>query len=212
MPRSGPPVSKKALKPLPKGFFKQDTLAVARQLLGQWLVVPNADQGQPGIFQVVETEAYTQDDPSCHAFNGPKGRGAFLYESPGLAYVYLIYGMYHCLNVVTEPHGRGGAVLFRALAPIWYPGLAVEALTPKTAPTALRTHGPGRLCKALGITKAGHHGIDLTSSKAPMFLAQSSTGSVPDGQIVTTTRIGISKAQDWPWRFYVHQNPWVSVP
>jgi len=177
------------IRPLPPSFFEQETVHVAQALLGHSVV----RRGM--IFRIVETEAYTQDDPACHGFKGNKGRGATIYKSPGLAYVYLIYGMYHCLNVVTEPEGRAGAVLIRALEPL--------------SGESLKTHGPGRLCKALGITKLEHNELVLTQANSELFLAEGEP--VPDSHIVTTARIGISKAQEYPWRFYIRDNPWVSV-
>jgi DNA-3-methyladenine glycosylase len=144
---------------------------------------------------VVETEAYTANDPACHAYNRTTGRAEMLYREPGTAYVYLIYGMYDCLNVVTEPHGTAGAVLFRALEP--------------PVGMDLRTNGPGRLTKALNITRREFNGVPLTSPESGLFLA--SGVKVPDESIVQTTRIGITKATDLLWRFYIRGNPWVSV-
>lgn len=179
--------------PLPQAFFAQPTLTVAKELLGHYLMVTDPNKGILP-FRIVETEAYTEDDPACHAYNRKKGRAAMLYESPGLAYVYLIYGMYHCLNVVTEAKGTGSAVLFRAIEP------------PETLIGDYKTHGPGRLCKALGITIA-HNKIDLTSAESPLFIAQN---PLPPGAVIQTTRIGITKAKDYPWRFYLLGNPHIS--
>lgn len=183
---------------LPADFFARDTVTVAQTLLGMHLMCWDEIHQDYLAFRVVETEAYTQDDPSCHAFKGPRGRGVTLYKAPGLAYVYFIYGMYYCLNVVTEPTGRAGAVLFRALEPLHPPTGA-----------AFNTKGPGRLCKALGITKALHNELPLSEINPMLYLAPGDP--VPPSQIVTTTRIGISVAQDYPWRFYIQDNPWVSV-
>ncbi len=175
-------------------FFAQETLTVARHLLGCYLVVSN--NGETEHFKIVETEAYTQHDPACHAYRRNTGRAATLYKAPGLSYVYLIYGMYHCLNVVTEAEGTAGAVLFRALEP--------------PAGSSYKTNGPGRLTRALGITKALHHEIPLTSPQSPLYIRPGD----PDlsDKIVQTTRIGIKEAQEYPWRFYLKDNPWVSVP
>ncbi len=164
-------------------------MTVARELVGCSLV--NTGLGQ--AFEIVETEAYTQDDPACHAYGRSSGRAATLYKAPGLAYVYLIYGMYHCLNVVTEAQGQAGAVLIRALA----------------GTETYKTHGPGRLTKALGIN-ASHNEIDLTNPSSSLYL--SGYRGQPPGPIVQTTRIGITKATDYPWRFYLANSPWVSVP
>ena len=182
-------------QPLSPDFFDRDTVVVARELVGASLVRAHPLTGAPEAFRVVETEAYTEDDPACHAYGKKTGRAAMLYEGPGLAYVYLIYGMYDCLNVVTEKAGTAGAVLFRALEPP--PG------------TNYRTHGPGRLTKALGITRAAHNGIPLTETSSAWYLAPGKP--VPKKKLVQTTRIGITKAVEHPWRFYEEGNPWVSV-
>ncbi len=184
--------------PLPRSFFDRATLLVAQELLGHHLIIQPTDSTQsPQRFRVVETEAYTQMDPACHAYQKRSGRAANLYNRPGLAYVYFIYGMHHCLNVITEAKGTAGAVLFRALEPL-DPNLA-----------HLKTHGPGRLTRALGITQVQHNAMDLTQDCNPLYLAHGEP-SLPENR-VQTTRIGISKAQDYPWRFYIKDNPWISV-
>ncbi len=181
--------------PMPSDFFERDTLTVARELLGCHLLKFQPETGQWLPCKIVETEAYTADDPACHAYNRKTGRAQMLYDHPGTAYVYLIYGMYDCLNVVTEPHGTAGAVLFRALEPP--PDLA------------LKTHGPGRLTRALGITRQVFNGKLLTDPDSGLYL--SAGEPIPDAQVVQTTRIGITKAADYPWRFYVKDSAWVSV-
>lgn len=180
---------------LPSSFFERDTLMVARELLGchLWRYWPAT--GEWLRFTVVETEAYTADDPACHAYNRKTGRASILYENPGMAYVYLIYGMYDCLNVVTEPRGKAGAVLFRALEP------------PRES--AFKTHGPGRLTRALNICRTEFNGKPMTCASSGLYLAQGEV--IGDSQVIQTTRIGITKAADYPWRFYIKDNPWVSV-
>ncbi len=171
---------------------------MARDLLGCRLLSLQPETGRWITCTIVETEAYTENDPACHAYGRRKtGRSEILFRDPGLAYVYLIYGMYDCLNVVTEPAGTGGAVLFRALEP------------PLEVPDALKTHGPGRLTKALGITRADFNGLPLTQRESGLYLAAGQP--VPEAQVTQTTRIGITKAAEYPWRFYVTDNPWVSV-
>ncbi len=179
--------------PIPRSLFKKGTVHIAKALLSQQLWVKSNDEYLK--YRIVETEAYTQDDPACHAYQKNKGRAATLYKAPGLAYVYLIYGMYHCLNVVTEPEGTAGAVLFRGIEPLRsdYPD---------------HTHGPGRLTKTLNITKA-HNEISMIKPDSPLLLVQDKP--VAEDQITTTTRIGITKATDYPWRFYITGNKYVSV-
>ncbi|MGE0199951.1 MAG: DNA-3-methyladenine glycosylase [Candidatus Melainabacteria bacterium] len=191
--------------PLGRAFFERDTCAVARDLLGQYLVAATPP-GHP-YFVVVETEAYAEGDAACHAARytaeTARGRSAIMFGPPGQAYVYLIYGMHHCLNVVTEVAGRAGAVLIRALAPADCAGERPGRHMP------LLTHGPGRLTRALGITRDAHNGLDLTDPLSAFWFAAGR--HVPDEAVVQTTRIGIRQATDYPWRFYVRESPWVSV-
>jgi DNA-3-methyladenine glycosylase len=174
---------------LPADWLQQDTVTLAQALLGQTLWRTWPDTGRYVLCRIVETEAYTQDDPACHAYQKNRGRAANLYQAPGLAYVYLIYGMYYCLNLVTEPQGQAGAVLFRALEVLDY--------SPDWPPT--RLNGPGKLCRGLGLNTLQHNGLTMVGDKAsPLVLGLGQ----PVPQPVATTRIGISRAIDWPWRFY----------
>jgi len=199
------PILPQEYPPLSEAFFCRDTVLVAQALLGCLLMRfdPVLEQWLP--FRVVETEAYTADDPACHAYNRKTGRAEMLYAHPGTAYVYLIYGMYNCLNVVTEPHGVAGAVLFRALEPLFEP---IEE-SQFAQPAMLRTNGPGRLTKALNIDRSTFNGSPLTRVESGLYLAQGA--ELSDKQVVQTTRIGITKAVDYPWRFYIRDNAWVSV-
>ncbi len=187
--------------PLDASFYSRPTLEVAQALLGQHLVLESPASGTI-ISRIVETEAYTQDDPACHAYNRRGGRSETLYKQPGLSYVYFIYGMYFCLNAVTEPVDRAGAVLIRAVEPVYNSHGAVILPT-------LKTHGPGRLCKALSITKERHNEQDLTHTASPIRIHPGPT--IAPEIITTTTRIGIQQAADYPWRFYITDNPFVSV-
>jgi DNA-3-methyladenine glycosylase len=168
---------------LPASFFARPTLEVARALLGQTLVRRTAE-GSLLLHQIVEVEAYTQDDPACHAFRGPTKRAAILFGPPGYAYVYFIYGMYHCLNAVTEQDGVAGAVLIR--------GVQGDKL-----------NGPGKLCRQLDIDLS-HNGVALFDSSSPIYLAPGQ--SPAEREILTTPRIGISKAQDRLWRYIIKEN------
>jgi DNA-3-methyladenine glycosylase len=194
--------------PLAESFFDRDTLQVARELLGCQLKRFDAATSQWLSFRIVETEAYTADDPACHAYKRTTGRAKMLYEHPGTAYVYLIYGMYNCLNVITEAHGVAGAVLFRALEPL----IRLEDGrwgAPSRPDSPWRTHGPGRLTQALNITRDAYNGLPLTTTEHGLYLAAGE--AIPDAGVIQTTRIGITKAVDYPWRFYVKGSPWVSV-
>jgi len=214
MPPPKPPETPAALPlALNRDFFARNTLVVARELLGCYLICKPPGSKRKLAFKITETEAYTEEDPACHAFgkgggkpcqaSGKKGgRAATLFKAPGLSYVYLIYGMHHCLNVVTEAEGTGAAVLFRAVEP---PG----EFHGVSNGHFLNTRGPGRLCKALGITRQTHNELVMTSPKSPLYIAE---GPRPKrSQITRTTRIGITKAADYPWRFYLNESRFVSV-
>jgi DNA-3-methyladenine glycosylase len=150
---------------------------------------------------IVEAEAYHPEDPACHAYNGPTMRNRTMFEGPGLAYVYLSYGIHHLLNVVCEGKGVGSAVLIRALRPLEGRALMVR----RRGRESDLCNGPGRLTQALGVdlAKDGHDltGGDLTISRA----------EPPEGEIVATTRIGITRGADLPWRYLVSGDANVSV-
>jgi DNA-3-methyladenine glycosylase len=150
---------------------------------------------------IVETEAYRPEDPACHAYKGPTMRNRNIFGPPGIAYVYLSYGTHKLLNVVCEPEGVGSAVLIRALRPM--EGGEVMALR-RGRPRDL-CNGPGRLTQALGIDLA-YDGRDLTSGNLTI-----SEGTRPDG-VVETTRIGITRGTELPWRYLVDGDRNVSVP
>lgn len=175
---------------LSRNFYNRNTLNVAKDLLGCKLCRKLNGEILSGI--IVETEAYTQDDPACHAFKGKTPRASTLFKKPGLAYVYFIYGMYHCFNVITEPEGIAGAVLVRALEPI---------------NSLINTNGPGKLCRELVITKEFNE-TDLISKDSGLWIEEGV--SIPKTKIHTTTRIGIKQAADYPWRFYIKDNTFVS--
>jgi DNA-3-methyladenine glycosylase len=150
---------------------------------------------------IVETEAYRPEDPACHAYKGPTMRNRNIFGPPGIAYVYLSYGTHKLINVVCEPEGVGSAVLIRALSPLDGEELMAER---RGRPRDL-CNGPGRLTQALGIDLA-YDGRDLTSGNLTI-----SEGTRPDG-IVETTRIGISRGTELPWRYMVDGDRNVSVP
>lgn len=171
-------------------FYNRNTIKVAKDLLGCKLCREIDGQILSGI--IVETEAYTQDDPACHAFKGKTPRACTLFKNPGIAYVYFIYGMYHCFNVITEPEDTAGAVLIRALEPLG---------------DLDNTNGPGKLCRELKITRE-HNELNLTSKESGLWIEKGI--EIPKSKIHTTTRIGIKQAADYPWRFYIKDNKFVS--
>ena len=185
---------------LPVSFYSRDTRTVARKLLGHILINCNSEGMTSGI--IVETEAYLQNDPACHAARGMTKRNQAMFGPPGCAYIYLIYGMYHCFNVVTREQGIGEAVLIRALEPV----RGIELMKKRRGRDKLTElcSGPARLVQAMGINKS-QNGRDLTGNE--LFICAAGEGG---HEIVNTTRIGISEGKELPLRFYIAGNPNVS--
>ncbi len=177
---------------LQRDFYAQPASDVARQVLGSHLVRRHPD-GREAVGRIVEVEAYTgPDDLACHASKGRTARTDVLFGPPGYAYVYLVYGMHHCFNLVTNPEGHAAAVLLRALEP--------------EAGIGGSTRGPGRLCKALGIDRS-QNGLDLCGDE--IFVAP---GRAPR-RVVATARIGVDYAGRWArrrLRFVDPESAWVS--
>ena len=190
--------------PLPTGFYNRPTEIVARELLGS-IIECTADDGVTRA-RIVETEAYTgPDDPACHAAAGRTARTEHLFGPPGMSYVYFIYGMYWCFNAVTRERGHGAAVLVRGVHPV--DGLT---LMHRRRPAVRRecdlTNGPGKLCQAMGIVGSMSGG----SLRRPPLVIR--TGDVvADGDVVVTPRIGISRAADWPLRYLLRDDPYLSA-
>ena len=188
---------------LPRQFYARPTLTVARQLLGQRLV--RILHGQRLTGRIVEVEAYIgQQDQACHAARGRTPRTAVMFGPPGTAYVYFIYGMHHCLNVVTEQEGFPAAVLIRALEPL--EGLPLMRRQRPGRPDRELTNGPGKLCQALSIGRE-MNGVDLVSS-AVLFIEEDAP--VPDEAVQTTPRVNVrgdKQALTAPWRFLIGDNP-----
>ncbi len=197
----GPPLT--SLRPLRRRFFARDSVLVARALLGQ-LLVHETPAGRL-VGRIVETEAYRGPlDPASHAFHRT-ARSAIMYGPPGIAYVYFSYGVHWCLNVVTEPDGRAGAVLLRALEPL--EGIALMRRRRGRAVRDSRlAAGPGSLTRAMAVG-AEHNGADLTVP--PLYLAY---GDRRRRTIVAGPRIGISAAVDRSWRFGLKDHPSLSRP
>jgi DNA-3-methyladenine glycosylase len=185
--------------PLPRAFYQRPTTAVARDLLGK-LLVRRAPGRPERIARLVEVEAYLGErDAASHARRGPTPRAAIMFGPPGFLYVYLIYGMHHCMNVVTETDGVAGAVLLRAAEPLAGFDGGKRPLT-----------GPGKLCAGLDITRADN-GRDLVQGGA-FFLADD---GAPPPRRARSPRVGVDYAGDWAGRllrFYVPDSPYVSRP
>ena len=195
------------METLSRTFYDRDTLEVARDLLGTYLV--RRLDGAELVVRITETEAYVGAvDKACHAYGGRRtARTETLYAKPGTAYVYLIYGMYHCLNFVTEPEGTAAAVLLRGVEAVSGAdlmaynrfGRGYEQLTADQRKNFL--NGPGKVCRALALTRT-HNGLDLTAG-GELFLC---AGEAPTGEIHVGKRIGIDYAEeavDFPWRFWL---------
>jgi DNA-3-methyladenine glycosylase len=169
--------------PLPREFFDRPTLAVARSLVGKYLVRESGEGTVAG--KIIEVEAYVgADDRACHASKGRTARTDVMFGPAGMSYVYLIYGMYHCLNVVTERVEFPAAVLIRAVD---VDGELID--------------GPGRLCRALGIDRSLNR-LDMTIGKCLWF--EDRGVDVPRGGVGRFPRIGVDYAGEWahkPWRF-----------
>jgi DNA-3-methyladenine glycosylase len=185
---------------LPRSFYARSTVEVARALLGKVLVHgPTA-----GI--IVETEAYLGgDDLAAHSARGLTERTRVIFGPPGHAYVYLIYGMYQCLNLVAEASGRPGCVLIRALQPVSGVEL-MRARLGAARPLEQLANGPGKLTLALGITRA-HNGVDVTRGALVVRQAPGA-GEI---EIAVTPRIGISRSAELPLRFLVAGSGFVSA-
>jgi DNA-3-methyladenine glycosylase len=190
-------------KALPAAFYDRDTEHVSRVLLGCVLECTTAEGKASGI--IVETEAYIgEHDPACHAAAGRTSRTDPLYGRPGIAYVYFIYGMYWCVNAVTRAEGLPSAVLIRALEPL----TGIELMRARRGPARSDrelTNGPGKLCIALGIGRE-HNGASL--QRGPLVIREGER--VAGRDVVVASRIGIKKAADWPLRWYVRNNEFVS--
>ena len=188
-------------------FFRQDTVELARKLLGCLLIHRTPDGAAGGM--IVEAEAYVGAiDKACHAYRNRSGRTEIMYHDGGYAYVYLIYGMHHCFNAVTGPEGEGNAVLIRALEPV----TGINLMQRRRNTKLLRSlcSGPGKVCQALGITK-NEYGMDLCDPASPLRLIK--YRHIPDEQIAVSPRINVAYAEEaaaWPWRFYVKDNLYIS--
>ena len=209
------------MRPLARRFFARPPEVVARALLGRLLVRDGPGGGARRIGRIVEVEAYGgARDPASHAFRGPTARNRTMFGPPGRAYIYVSYGVHHCLNVVTGRRGGPSAVLIRALEPV--SGLprmervrggergsrARRARGGTSGRDPLRlARGPGLVARVLGLSLA-HDGVDLT--RGPLWL--SAAPPRLRSRIARSPRIGISRAVSRRWRFYLSGHPSVSGP
>ncbi|HLX61557.1 MAG TPA: DNA-3-methyladenine glycosylase [Planctomycetota bacterium] len=190
---------------LTERFYLRETAEVARRLLGACLVHETPEGLTAG--RIVETEAYLyKGDPACHASRGRTERNAVMFGPPGHAYVYFVYGMHHCFNVVTMPEGIGEAVLIRALEPL--DGIALMEKRRGTRELRNLCSGPGKLVQALGLSRE-QNGFPLTTG--PLTISShKSFGGAGKFEVEVTKRIGINVGADLPLRFAVKGNRFVS--
>lgn len=192
---------------LPRSFYARDTVTVAKELLGSYLV--HESPAGRTVGRIVETEAYLgMTDEAAHAFRGERPHTKALFQEPGTLYIYFTYGMHYCANVVTNKAGLGEAVLFRALEPVE----GVVLMQERRRLTNIRnlTNGPAKLVQACQISPEEN---GLTVLQPPTYIISPSDVDfkpLSESEIVTTTRIGISKAIEQNLRFYIKNNQYVS--
>jgi DNA-3-methyladenine glycosylase len=188
--------------PLPRSFYQQSTLSVASALLGKYLYRKWRNSYIVG--KIVETEAYIgEDDPACHAARGKTRRNAIMYGPPGFTYIYFIYGMYFCLNVVTESEGFPAAVLIRAVEPI--DGIEQMKKFRKIEDVQNLSNGPGKLCQAFHLDRK-QNGMDLCGMELFITHGEEIAGT----SVVRSKRVGIKVGVDHLWRFFIKNNSYVS--
>jgi DNA-3-methyladenine glycosylase len=194
--------------PLARSFYEPSAAVVAPGLLGH-VLVREVPEGVLAAL-IVETEAYVMNDPACHGFPGETPRNRSMYGAPGHAYVYFIYGNYWCVNAVCRPKGCAEAVLIRAVEPA--SGIELMRAHRPGKPDVELTNGPGKLCTALSINKE-LDGADLCDRKSGLWIARHPAHKeflLSHGPMITTTRVGITKAAELPLRFYLRGSAWVS--
>ena len=184
-------------------FFERPAEVVAKELLGAEL--HRIIDGRELIGRIVETEAYDQAEPSCHAYRGRTPRTLPLFGHPGFSYVYFTYGMHYCLNVVTDEYDHGAAVLLRALEPVRGQDI-MYVRRPKAIHERDLLSGPAKLTQAMDIDLI-QNGIDLVQGET-MYLTKGKLRK--DETVDCSTRIGIKQARDFPWRFFISGSEFVS--
>mgnify|MGYP006283644389 CR=1 FL=1 len=185
-----------------RDFFTADAPELARRLIG--CILWKRENGGITAGEIVETEAYTEDDAASHSFPGLTGRNRPMFQSGGAAYVYLIYGVHHCFNVTAGKKGSGQAVLIRSLRPL--KGLKTMRERRNRTKTGDLCSGPGKICQAFGID-LGHNGMDLLEGEIRILLPEEERSQE---DVEATTRIGITKAAGLPRRYIRRHSPWLS--
>jgi len=188
------------MKKLPLKFFNRETEQVAKDLIGCYLV--NKTPEGKIIGKIVETEAYLQDDPSSHSFNGLTKRNSPMFSHPGTIYIYFTYGMHHCFNIATRKKGIGEAVLIRALEPI--KGIELMKKRRNTDKVKSLCNGPAKLVQSLAISP-NLNNTQINSSSLKILKPKNNKL-----RIKTSKRIGISRGSELPLRFCIENNEFVS--
>jgi len=186
---------------LPRSFYEPSAETVAPSLLGHWLI--RVTTAGPVGGAIVETEAYLCDDPACHAAPGLTQRNRVMFGPPGHGYVYFIYGCHFCVNAVCRPKGVGEAVLIRAIEPVWGKDWMLSHRQVRYEREL--GNGPAKLCAAMDIDRR-LDGVDLCDAKSRLYIAENPevrTFRSQRGPMVITKRIGITRAEHLPLRFYL---------
>jgi DNA-3-methyladenine glycosylase len=195
---------------LKKDFYIRDNITVAKELLGKIFVYYNNEENKKWSGKIVEVEAYDgRIDEAAHTYKGKTERNKIMFEEGGLLYVYFTYGIHYCANVVSGNKDEGTAVLLRAMEPV----SGIECLAERRFNKSVINekekinllNGPAKICKAFNIDK-NQNGTDLTKNK--IYILDSE--KIPKNKIIQTTRIGIKKSIELPWRFYLKNSVYVS--
>ncbi|WP_026995317.1 DNA-3-methyladenine glycosylase [Flectobacillus major] len=183
-------------------LLQLDTLSLSKELLGWTLTLSSEEGTTSGI--IVETEAYLQDDPACHAYRKKSTRNAPMFGQAGTIYVYQIYGMHYCVNIACNQENIGEAVLIRALEPTQ----GIELMQERRNSLILKNlcSGPAKLVQAMGI----HKDMNFWTIQQSNLSVLPPQSNIAENDIVTTTRIGITQGADLPYRFYIKNNPFIS--
>ena len=195
-------------QPLPESFYQPSAAKVAPALLGHFLIRRTVEGICGGA--IVETEAYLSDDPACHGFGRETPRNRTMYGPPGRAYVYFIYGNHYCFNTVCHRTGVAEAVLVRAIEPLF--GLELMRERRKVTKEFELTNGPAKFCEAMQIDRQ-HDALNICTAESSLFVARNPALKrfrQDRAPLITTTRIGISKAADLPLRFYLAGSSFIS--
>jgi DNA-3-methyladenine glycosylase len=186
---------------LNESFFNKDVVSLAKDLLGCELIHKSPAGTTAGL--IVETEAYHQTDEASHSYGGKTARTAAMFGPPGRAYIYFTYGMHWCFNITAEEEGVGAGVLIRALEPT----RGIELMTKRRGGKALHElcSGPSKLVQAMGISRSDYGKLAFRGEFRLKWRSEASSLSIRGGP-----RIGISKAKDKPWRFWLKGNEFVS--